>query len=208
MKHSMQKGFTLIELMIVVAIIGILAAVALPAYQDYTIRARVTDGISLASAAKTAVSENAQNGQPYASGWVIGAAPAIGAGLNINGIGQTGGAAANTLSRNVDAISIAGANGQIVITYNAALGGAAVAGVSTLAINPGAAPVGGGALVALAGGTATTSVIPAGALVWTCGGALVAAGAPAAVPTFTAAGLQNAASGSLLAKYRPASCRV
>ncbi|MBT8446915.1 MAG: pilin, partial [Gammaproteobacteria bacterium] len=51
------QGFTLIELMIVVAIIGILAAVAIPAYQDYTVRARVTEGLSLASAGKTAVSE-------------------------------------------------------------------------------------------------------------------------------------------------------
>ncbi|MEQ8663461.1 MAG: pilin [Gammaproteobacteria bacterium] len=52
-----QQGFTLIELMIVVAIIGILAAVAIPAYQDYTVRARVTEGLSLASGAKTSVSE-------------------------------------------------------------------------------------------------------------------------------------------------------
>ncbi|MES2890098.1 MAG: pilin [Pseudomonadota bacterium] len=57
MKRTIQKGFTLIELMIVVAIIGILAAVALPAYQDYTIRSRVVEGLSLASAAKTAVSD-------------------------------------------------------------------------------------------------------------------------------------------------------
>ncbi len=61
MKAQMQKGFTLIELMIVVAIIGILAAVALPAYQDYTVRARVTEGLSLASGLKTLVAENYAN---------------------------------------------------------------------------------------------------------------------------------------------------
>lgn len=60
MKH--EQGFTLIELMIVIAIIGILAAIALPAYQDYTIRAKVSEGIMIGSVAKATIAENLQNG--------------------------------------------------------------------------------------------------------------------------------------------------
>ena len=63
MKAQMQKGFTLIELMIVVAIIGILAAVALPAYQDYTQRAKAAELVLAASTARTCISESAQVGQ-------------------------------------------------------------------------------------------------------------------------------------------------
>ena len=97
---KLQKGFTLIELMIVVAIIGILAAIALPAYQDYTVRAKVTEGLSLADAAKTSVSENAANGKNYDSGWT---APAA--------------------TTNVSSVAIAQGTGDITIAYTAAAGG-------------------------------------------------------------------------------------
>ena len=68
---AIQKGFTLIELMIVVAIIGILAAVALPAYQDYTIRAKMSEVILAASACRTSITEVYQTGgtPPTANGW-------------------------------------------------------------------------------------------------------------------------------------------
>ena len=97
--RAAQKGFTLIELMIVVAIIGILAAVALPAYHDYTVRAKVAEGLALASSAKLAVAENASNGKNFDSGWV-----------------------APTATAAVSSIVIDNAIGQITITYTAAAG--------------------------------------------------------------------------------------
>ena len=113
--QKIQKGFTLIELMIVVAIIGILAAVAIPAYQDYTVRAKVTEGLSLASAAKTSVSE-------YFSSNDTMPADNSAAGLAL---------AASISGNNVQSVTVN--TGVITILYS---GTAATIGGSTLVLTP------------------------------------------------------------------------
>ncbi|MBF5056177.1 type IV pilin structural subunit [Alcanivorax sp. 521-1] len=99
---QVQKGFTLIELMIVVAIIGILAAVAIPAYQDYTVRGKVTEGLGLASSAKVAVVDG------FYSNDMAGVASAA-----------NEWAAKWTDTKYVDDITIGGGDGIITITYSA-----------------------------------------------------------------------------------------
>ncbi len=98
---KVQQGFTLIELMIVVAIIGILAAIAIPAYQDYTIRAQVSEGLSLAAAAKAAVAETWQ---------ARGTAPTTRAEAGMDGV------AANTSGKYVQSVDVDGQS-NVVITF-------------------------------------------------------------------------------------------
>lgn len=154
--RSAQKGFTLIELMIVVAIIGILAAVALPAYQDYTIRAKVSEGLVLATALKTAIAETHQAKGPGTKVCTTQAECDV--------IGTTVmDAAALAGNKNVASVTSA-STGIITITYKPSV---VAAGANALTIEP----------VAADGTTAVdlSNAATAGTTVnWRCGGASAA----------------------------------
>ena len=191
MKRTFQKGFTLIELMIVVAIIGILAAVALPAYQDYTVRAKVSEAVIAASAAKGVLSEAFQSD-------------------GITGL-DTASIAINTtpFAQKSSKYVVNYCVGPAVTTPGAVNCPAFVAGGANWVISVAlAATAGNGIPTTLNGNTLTLSpnvanVAPVaasvGAIDWACGSLTTAAA--------TARGLGNVVAGTLPSKYAPSECR-
>ena len=133
---SLQKGFTLIELMIVIAIIGILAAIAIPAYQDYTIRSQVTEGVNLTAAVKAGMADYYAQHGAFPTGPLTTATSA-------GGLGYT----SLPAGKYVSSVDIVAAGNQIVVTYSAQGNFQANQKLDTLVLDIGAGVTANGDLV-------------------------------------------------------------
>lgn len=178
--NTMQKGFTLIELMIVVAIIGILAAVAIPAYQDYTVRAKVSEVIVAGASAKSAISEGFQtNGMVGVNSAATGVSK-----------GTLGGNASTAVSKYVQAISAASSTGWITLQTTADTSLPTGAQHRNILMKPYVNV--GGTATALANGVE-------GSVQWTC--------STETDTQATARGLSGSPTTPLPAKFAPSECR-